>query len=220
MLPEGIVLRSAILPSPYCVTADHPQRAGQQLQCLGKAEGGLHDVLGVVDHARVGDELAQLLISLEAVVKQIQTGLDVAERPPWRTDASAHEHIGAYARRFFEGFGASDGRIVGYLPPEGEDGALWHMVHGDDKDEEDLDEHEVAFAMSNYRDDLKAMGGEERAYIAAYEARQAAKPAGEGEEPPERQARRREGVAGHDRRAQRPNRQDEEGGGDDVLEVQ
>lgn len=36
----------------------------------------------------------------------------------------------------------SDGVIVGWLPPDGEDEALWHMVH-DDGDEEDLDEYEA-----------------------------------------------------------------------------
>ena len=56
------------------------------------------------------------------------------------------------------------------MPPEGDDGALWHMVHGDDKDEEDLDEREVQFAIQNYRDDLKGMGEEERAYLAEYRA--------------------------------------------------
>ena len=50
-------------------------------------------------------ELASLLQTLEEAVKKMQTGLDVAERPPWRTEASAHEYIGVYARRFFEGFG-------------------------------------------------------------------------------------------------------------------
>lgn len=34
------------------------------------------------------------------------------------------------------------GTIVGWLPPEGEDIALWHVVH-DDGDEEDLEETEV-----------------------------------------------------------------------------
>ena len=69
---------------------------------------------------------------------------------------------------------ADDGRVTGWLPAEGDDPALWHMVHGDDKDEEDLDEHEVLFAIANYRDDLKGMSDEERQYMADYAARQEA----------------------------------------------
>ena len=112
--------------------------------------------------------------SLCVQVRALQKGEDITERPPWRTESTAHEYMGVYARRFFEGFGASDGKIVGYLPPEGEDGALWHMVHGDDKDEEDLDEHEVVFAINNYREGLTRMGEEERVYLAQYHASQAA----------------------------------------------
>jgi hypothetical protein len=107
-------------------------------------------------------------------VRALQKGEDITERPPWRTESTAHEYMGVYARRFFDGFGASDGKIVGYLPPEGEDGALWHMVHGDDKDEEDLDEQEVVFAINNYREGLTRMGEEERVYLAQYHASQSA----------------------------------------------
>jgi len=39
-----------------------------------------------------------------------------------------------------QGYGASDGKITGWLPAEGEDPPLWHMVHGNHEDEEDLDE--------------------------------------------------------------------------------
>jgi hypothetical protein len=37
----------------------------------------------------------------------------------------------------------SDGYISGWLPADGDDVALWHMVH-DDGDEEDLEEAEVS----------------------------------------------------------------------------
>ena len=86
-------------------------------------------------------ELAQLLTSLEATVRDLQGIGDVAERKPWRVDG--HKFIGKMARRFFTAYGISDGRIVGWLPPDGDDPALWHMVHGDDDDEEDLDEREA-----------------------------------------------------------------------------
>ena len=107
-------------------------------------------------------------------VRALQKGDEITERPPWRTESTAHEYMGVYARRFFDGFGASDGKIVGYLPPEGEDGALWHMVHGDDKDEEDLDEQEVVFALNNHREGLTRMGEDERVYLAQYHASQSA----------------------------------------------
>ena len=124
--------------------------------------------------AQACDPSARSPASICAQVRALQKGEDISERPPWRTESTAHEYMGVYARRFFEGFGASDGKIVGYLPPEGEDGALWHMVHGDDKDEEDLDEHEVVFAINNYREGLTRMGEEERVYLAQYLASQAA----------------------------------------------
>ena len=76
---------------------------------------------------------AQLLVTLEAAVYDLQTARDVEERKPWRSEGS--EHIRKHARRFFPEIGtddnpkgASDGKIVGWLPPEGDDPALWHMV--------------------------------------------------------------------------------------------
>ena len=53
-------------------------------------------------------ELAQLLTSLEATVRDLQGVPDVAERKPWRTEG--HAFIGKMARRFFTGYGTSDGR--------------------------------------------------------------------------------------------------------------
>ena len=128
-------------------------------------------------------ELAQLLMALEQAVRdQVSPGIvEHTERKPWRTDG--HPMIGKMARRFFANHGASDGRIVGWLPPEGEDAALWHMVHGDDADEEDLDEIEAAFAIANYKEDRLEPTGEEAAYLAQFEAEAAAaradEPAGE-----------------------------------------
>ena len=55
---------------------------------------------------------------------------------------SGHEWIGASVRRFFAGGVVSDGEVVRWLPAEGDDAALWHMVH-EDGDEEDLEEDEV-----------------------------------------------------------------------------
>jgi len=54
---------------------------------------------------------------------------------------SGSEFIGKKVQRTF-GKRVVYGTIVGWLPPEGEDEALWHVIH-DDGDEEDLDENEV-----------------------------------------------------------------------------
>ena len=76
--------------------------------------------------------------------------------------------IGKPSRRFFavgdDEYEAFDGTIVGWLPAEGEDEPLWHMVHADG-DDEDLDEREVAFAVANFANDRKEPSDEEKAYI-------------------------------------------------------
>lgn len=40
------------------------------------------------------------------------------------------------------------GTVVGWLPPEGDDEALWHVVH-DDGDEEDLDLKDVSWSLTD-----------------------------------------------------------------------
>jgi len=116
-------------------------------------------------------ELAQLLALLEASVHDLQRLPDVNERKPWRTEG--HEFIGQSARRFFPGVGASDGSISGWLPPEGDDPALWHMVHGDDDDEEDLDETEALFAIESYSANRLEPTAEESAYLAKFQTESA-----------------------------------------------
>jgi len=122
-------------------------------------------------------ELAQLLHSLEHAVRAIQVAPDVIERKPWRTEG--HPFIGRSARRFFLSADgtqfASDGKITGWLPPEGDDEALWHMVHGDDADEEDLDVHEAEFAIANFVDGRTEQTEEEVKYAAQF-AQQAEEP--------------------------------------------
>jgi len=119
-------------------------------------------------------ELAQLLSSLEEQVRALQRVTDAIERKPWRSEGQ--DYIGKNVRRFFNtsdgGHLISDGKIVGWLPPEGEDEALWHMVHGDDLDEEDLDEAEAKFAMANYYDGRTEPSEEEVAYAAKFAAQQ------------------------------------------------
>ena len=64
----------------------------------------------------------------------------------WRTEG--HEWIGRRARRFFAEYGAASGVITRWLPVDGDDEALWHMVH-DDGDEEDLTESEARKAIED-----------------------------------------------------------------------
>ena len=69
-----------------------------------------------------------------------------ADPPPPRLDdewLDSGPHVGARVRLMFEGVGESEGTVVRYLPPDGDDCALWHIEH-DDGDEEDLEEHELA----------------------------------------------------------------------------
>lgn len=62
--------------------------------------------------------------------------------------------VGRKARRFFKGFGASDGFIYAYLPPEKNDGfALYRMIHSDG-DEEDLDEKDLCRAIDAFDRDM------------------------------------------------------------------
>ena len=110
-------------------------------------------------------ELAQLLQTLEATVRQLQTLPDIAERKPW---VKTHPWVNKPARRFFPGLGASDGKITGYLPAEGTDVALWHMVHGDDADEEDLDEAEAQFALANFAENRAELTAEETEYASQF----------------------------------------------------
>ena len=121
----------------------------------GGEEGWLRDV----SRAATASELAYTLLTLEEVVYGLQVGDDVPECKPWRT--VGHEHVGRMARRFFPGYPPSDGKIVGWLPRDGDDPALWHMVHQDD--EEDLEEGEVVFAISNYAEGRTAVSADEEA---------------------------------------------------------
>jgi len=140
-----------------------------------KRGGDRDDWLVSCKHTESAVELAQLLLEFEESIHKLQSVPEVAERKPWRTDG--HPFIGKPTRRFFPVYGASDGVIVGWLPAEGEDPPLWHMVHGDDADEEDLDEQEVNFAMRNFAESRTEMTQEEHDYNESYQAAH--------EEPPE-----------------------------------
>lgn len=120
-----------------------------------------------VRDAETAVELRGPLLELESLVRNLQTVEDKrdaeevrlakeAERKEmlkegWIFDAAQNEYIGKQARRFFKGFGSSDGDIVAYLPPEKNDGvALYHMQHSDG-DAEDLELEDLQRAL-RYRE--------------------------------------------------------------------
>jgi hypothetical protein len=74
-----------------------------------------------------------------------------ADGAPYQTRGS--DFIGRKVRRSF-GKRVVVGTIVGWLPPEGEDIALWHLVH-DDGDEEDLEEAEVQDSLVDIEEESK-----------------------------------------------------------------
>ena len=55
-------------------------------------------------------------------------------------------HVGSRVSLHFDGLGASEGVVTRYLPLDGDEPALWHVVH-DDGDEEDLEEGELLEAI-------------------------------------------------------------------------
>lgn len=73
----------------------------------------------------------------------------------WLFEPIDHEVIGKHARRFFKGFGISDGVIVAFLPSGKNDGSeiLFHMEHSDG-DAEDLNETEMNRAINLYAEDI------------------------------------------------------------------
>ncbi|KOO52886.1 hypothetical protein Ctob_007717 [Chrysochromulina tobinii] len=115
----------------------------------GKGGGGMGlraRWLKAVKDAKSPQELAPLLLQLEAIVYSLQLAPDLQEQRLYRTE---DDKIGMPARRFLptatEGdsvsFRAYDGKITGWLPAEGEDCALWHFEMEDGDDEElDLQE--------------------------------------------------------------------------------
>jgi hypothetical protein len=67
----------------------------------------------------------------------------------------AHKLVGCRCRRYFSGYGKSDGVLVAHLAGKRNEGlTLLHCVH-DDGDEEDLDEEEAATAASDFNSDCK-----------------------------------------------------------------
>ena len=67
----------------------------------------------------------------------------------------AHKLLGKRCRRYFTGYGKSDGVLIAHLAGKRNEGlALLHCVH-DDGDEEDLDEEEATTAVADVGSDCK-----------------------------------------------------------------
>ena len=125
---------------------------------------------------------------MRAQVRPLQRAADVSENKPWRTDAASHPLMGQRARRFYEPPAAAiigdvgaplrpcDGRISGYLPPEGADAPLWRF-DGDDALEEELDEHEALEAVAALAEGLTSPSEAALARAAAAAAEEASGPA-------------------------------------------
>jgi hypothetical protein len=63
---------------------------------------------------------------------------------PWQT--SGHDWIGQRVLRPFAGHDPAVGTVISWVPRDGDDDPLWHVLH-DDGDEEDLEEFEMKEAL-------------------------------------------------------------------------
>ena len=91
-----------------------------------------------------------------ALKTALQTRMHCLQQRPHTFLPEGHEWIGRHVRRDF-GKGKSKrtvvGRVSGWLPAEGEDAALWHVIHVDG-DEEDLEEEEVIEGLLSEEEEL------------------------------------------------------------------
>ena len=111
------------------------------------------------------------VLELESLVRDLQTAEDKRDaeevrlakeaekaemlKEGWVFDSEASEFIGIKARRFFKGFGSSDGTVIAHLPADKNDGvALWHMEHNDG-DAEDLELADLQKALRYFEQDLQ-----------------------------------------------------------------
>ena len=76
---------------------------------------------------------------------------------------SGHEWVGQPVLRIFPTVGPSTGKITKWLPADEEagEGALFHVVHDADGDQEDLEEEEARAAIEAHRDQAEAGGSSE-----------------------------------------------------------
>ena len=98
-------------------------------------------------------DLKDHLEKLEGAARSLQTEEDEKEKEVWLTEG--HPFVGKKVRRLFNNVsGAVDGKITKYLPANGKQPALFHMVH-DDGDEEDLEYVEAKEAINNAKEGVE-----------------------------------------------------------------
>ena len=106
---------------------------------------------------------------LKSALKELQPVLSstmVAEMAVNESDGwleSGHEWVGQPVLRIFAAVGPSTGKITKWLPADEEagEGALFHVVHDADGDQEDLEEEEARAAIEAHRDQAEAGGSSE-----------------------------------------------------------
>ena len=76
--------------------------------------------------------------------------LEVSNSFEYDWQLSGHRFIGERVSVIYPNGLAGIGTVQKYLPPDGDDEALFHILH-DDGDKEDLDIHECFAAMEQYR---------------------------------------------------------------------
>ena len=69
---------------------------------------------------------------------------------------SGHRFIGEHVSLIYPNGLTAIGTVQKYLPPDGDDEALFHILH-DDGDKEDLDIHECFAAMEQYRKNFSTL---------------------------------------------------------------
>merc|ERR1719201_1991363 len=124
----------------------------RQSASLAEAEELLESARGILNTKKLRDVIADLKtvalwseihLRSEAEYARQHNGIE------WQHDG--HEWIGKIVtRKFVNAHGSArytNGRLVKWAPPDGEDQALWHLVMFDG-DEEDLDEQEVQDAIA------------------------------------------------------------------------
>lgn len=128
----------------------------RQSATLAEAEELLESARGILNAKKLQDAISDLNKVALWSEHNLHSEAEYARQHSnieWEHDG--HEWIGKIVTRKFatthangrSNFCYSDGRLVKWVPPDGEDEALWHMVMFDG-DEEDLNEQEVKDAIA------------------------------------------------------------------------
>ncbi|CAM9664916.1 unnamed protein product [Chrysoparadoxa australica] len=111
----------------------------------------LPNVIASLDDRGIRERALKMALEERIDVAKMETSTAQKEAPThWLTAPNealglvkGSEHLGKSIRREFGKHGFSNGKVIGWMPAESNDGlALWHIKH-EDGDEEDLEEHEV-----------------------------------------------------------------------------